>query len=97
MARHSEMTFGKLLQQHRRAARLTQEALAQRVGYSPNYISMLERGVRVPGLVTVDLLAEALQVGASDRAALEVAAQPRTRLSPVQAPTRSHQVQLIGR
>jgi predicted ATPase/DNA-binding XRE family transcriptional regulator len=76
MAHHPQTTFGSLLQQYRRAARLTQEALAERAGYSPNYLSMLERGVRVPGLATVDLLAEALKLAPGDRAALEAAAQP---------------------
>src|SRR5512143_1708733 len=86
MARYPQTTFGSLLQQYRRAARLTQEALAERAGYSPNYLSMLERGVRVPGLVTVDLLAEALKLPPSDRAALEAAAQParpETEAAPV--------------
>src|SRR5512141_2010193 len=76
MVTRAGMTFGSLLQQYRRAARLTQEALAERAGYTPNYLSMLERGVRVPGLVTVDLLAEALKLAPGDRAALEAAAQP---------------------
>ncbi|HLO30807.1 MAG TPA: tetratricopeptide repeat protein [Anaerolineales bacterium] len=73
MAREEETTFGRLLKRYRRSARLTQETLAERVGYSPNYISMLERGVRMPALATVDALAKALDLPSADQAALEAA------------------------
>jgi transcriptional regulator with XRE-family HTH domain len=76
MARRAKTTFGRLLQRHRQAARLTQEALAERAGYSPNYLSMLERGIRIPGLMTIDLLADALKLPPAERAALEEAALP---------------------
>src|SRR5512146_2657893 len=95
MARYPQTTFGSLLQYYRRAARLTQEELAERAGYSPNYLSMLERGVRVPGLVTVDLLAEALNLPPADRAALEAAAQPETPQPGMAPPPPA--VELIGR
>ena len=96
MVTRAGMTFGGLLQHYRRAARLTQEALAERAGYTPNYLSMLERGVRVPGLVTVDLLAEALKLPPADRAALEAASQPETPQPPgMAAPPAA--VELIGR
>lgn len=71
MALDTGTTFGSLLKRYRRAARLTQEALATRVGYSANYISMLERGVRLPAPITVDALAQALGLLPPDRAALE--------------------------
>ena len=95
MVTRAGMTFGSLLQHYRRAARLTQEALAERAGYTPNYLSMLERGVRVPGLVTVDLLAEALKLPPADRTALEAAAQPETPQPGMAAPPAA--VELIGR
>ncbi len=38
--------FGELLRQHRRAAGLTQEALAERTGLSIRGLSDLERGAR---------------------------------------------------
>ncbi len=75
MARVEEMTFGRLLKSYRRSVRLTQETLAERVGYSPNYISMLERGVRLPAPATVDALARALGLNSADRTTLDAAAQ----------------------
>lgn len=44
------VTFGVLLRRFRKAARLTQEALAERAGYSTVYIGMLERGERTAPL-----------------------------------------------
>src|SRR5262249_51186786 len=40
------LTFGALLKRHRRSAGLTQEALAERAGYSVGHISRLERAAR---------------------------------------------------
>jgi tetratricopeptide (TPR) repeat protein/transcriptional regulator with XRE-family HTH domain len=64
------LTFGLLLKQHRRSTALTQEALAARVGYSPSYISQLERGERLPGRATVQVLAAALALTEGERATL---------------------------
>ncbi|HEY5903621.1 MAG TPA: helix-turn-helix domain-containing protein, partial [Anaerolineales bacterium] len=69
-----DSAFGGLLKRYRRSARLTQESLAERVGYSPNYISMLERGVRLPAPATVDALAKALALAPADRALLDASA-----------------------
>jgi predicted ATPase/DNA-binding XRE family transcriptional regulator len=69
-AMEAESSFGGELRRHRRAAGLTQEALAERAGCSWHYVSMLERGVRVPHPATVNLLADALALDAGDRAAL---------------------------
>lgn len=63
-------TFGSLLRRYRRAAHLTQEQLAERAGYHPNYVGMLERGVRSPAPATIDLLADVLALDASDRTTL---------------------------
>jgi predicted ATPase/DNA-binding XRE family transcriptional regulator len=62
--------FPKLLRRLRRAARLTQEELAEKAGYSPDYVSMLERGLRAPPPLTIDILAKALRLEADERAAL---------------------------
>jgi predicted ATPase/DNA-binding XRE family transcriptional regulator len=75
MARDEEISFGRLLKRYRRSARLTQETLAERVGYSPNYISMLERGVRLPAPATVDAFALALGLTPADRTILDTAAR----------------------
>lgn len=69
--------FAKLLRRFRLDAELTQEELAEQAGLSARAISDLERGVKLrPHRATVDLLADALQLTAEDRAAL-VAAVPR--------------------
>jgi predicted ATPase/DNA-binding XRE family transcriptional regulator len=70
-------TFGTLLRRFRLAAALTQEELAARTGLSVRGISDLERGARrAPHLSTVGLLADALAVTGTERAALVHAARP---------------------
>lgn len=64
------LTFGALLKRYRRAAGLSQEALAERAGYSLGYVSKLERSARLPTPATVELLADALGLDALERAAL---------------------------
>ncbi|HLO16723.1 MAG TPA: tetratricopeptide repeat protein [Anaerolineales bacterium] len=97
MAQDEKISFGRLLKRYRRSARLTQETLAERVGYSPNYISMLERGVRSPAPATVDAFAQALGLTSADRTALDAAA----RGGSIQASVESHlpvpHSRLIGR
>ncbi|MGH2618282.1 MAG: helix-turn-helix domain-containing protein, partial [Thermomicrobiales bacterium] len=63
--------FADLLRQHRLAAGLTQEELAERAGLSARGISDLERGVRTfPRAETVRLLADGLGLTGEERAAL---------------------------
>jgi tetratricopeptide (TPR) repeat protein/transcriptional regulator with XRE-family HTH domain len=62
------LTFGLLLKRYRRAAGLTQEALAARAGYSATYISMLERGERAPQRATAELLGQPLGLTRAERA-----------------------------
>jgi transcriptional regulator with XRE-family HTH domain len=67
--------FAVLLQQHRAAAGFSQDELAERAGLSRRGISDLERGRRrSPHPVTVRQLAEALNLGLRERAALLVSA-----------------------
>jgi len=69
--------FGALLKHYRRAAGLTQEALADRARLSVRGIQDLERGVsRAPRPDTVALLASALGLSTDERAALGAAARP---------------------
>ncbi len=69
-------TFGELLGRSRRAAGLTQEALAARAGVSARAISDLERGVKhVPRRDTVRLLVAALPLSSQERALFEAAAR----------------------
>jgi transcriptional regulator with XRE-family HTH domain/tetratricopeptide (TPR) repeat protein len=69
------LDFGIALKRARKAAGLTQAELAERAGFSLVYIGMLERGARQPQRTTVALLADALCLAVSDRAALETAAR----------------------
>ena len=73
-------TFGDLLRDHRRAAGLTQEELAERAGVSPRSISELERGgAHVPRRDTVALLARALGLEGPEREAFEAPGRRRGR------------------
>lgn len=82
--------FAKLLRRYRLEAELTQEELAERAGLSARAISDLERGAKTrPHRVTVELLADALDLMAEDRAEL-LSAVPRTlgrQASAVNAPS----------
>src|SRR5919198_496527 len=74
--------FGALLRAYRVAAGLSQEELAERARLSQRTISDLERGITTaPYRDTVAQLAEALELAASDRGALEDAVR-RSRASP---------------
>jgi predicted ATPase/DNA-binding XRE family transcriptional regulator len=81
MAGEERQSFGALLRQHRVAARLTQEELAERAGLSGRGIQDLERGARrAPYPDTVQRLGAALDLSADARARLlAVARQARTR------------------
>ena len=69
-----KLTLGDRLRQYRRAARLTQEQLAERSGMSVRAISDLERGARqAPHRDTLRLLAEALGLTPDEAAELEAA------------------------
>jgi len=73
--------FGRLLQQYRLAAAVSQDELAERAGLSRRGISDLERGARRrPYLATVRRLAEALGLDAAQQSKLLEAArgQPET-------------------
>jgi predicted ATPase/DNA-binding XRE family transcriptional regulator len=104
-------TFGALLKRYRRAAGLSQEELAERVGYSVGHLSRLERTARLPGTAIVARLADALHLSPTDRAIFVAAAHqpemidlvaPHTAaLHPVQAPATdnlpSQLTPLVGR
>src|ERR687897_100949 len=84
----TDTSFGDLLRRHRIAAKLTQEALAERAGLSTRGVSDLERGARgLPRKDTLRLLLQALDLSPADRAALIAAARrpPATPLGGVQA------------
>src|SRR3954462_1293975 len=86
---HSDSpVFADLLRQHRLAAGLTQEELAERAGTSARGISDLERGARShPHRETVRLLADALGLSGGARTAF-VRAAPRAIGHPIARPER---------
>src|SRR5262245_25675056 len=69
------LSFSALLKRYRRAAGLTQAALAERAGYSTIYISKLEEGERRPLPLTIEGLAAALGLDEPERSALVAAAR----------------------
>jgi predicted ATPase/DNA-binding XRE family transcriptional regulator len=72
--------FRRLLRQHRVAAGLTQEGLAERASMSARAIQNLERGDRRPYPETTERLAEALALRGSQRTEFDAAARPRPRI-----------------
>lgn len=68
--------FGSRLRELRLAAALTQEALAERAGLPHTHVSAMERGLKLPNLMTMLRLASALDckvtklVGVFDKTSL---------------------------
>jgi len=52
--------FGVVVRRQREASGVSQEALAATAGLHRTYISMLERGVRMPSILVARQVAEAL-------------------------------------
>jgi transcriptional regulator with XRE-family HTH domain len=71
--------FGPLLRQHRVAAGLTQEALAEQTGLGVRSIQHLEGGAHLPQRETVDRLARALGLTGEEQRRFEEAARPAPR------------------
>ncbi|MFZ0078572.1 MAG: AAA family ATPase [Trebonia sp.] len=90
-ARDATPTCGQLLQRYRVLAGLTQEELAERAGYSGNYIGKLEQDQRELPAAAADRLAAVLGLADQDRAALRAAR--KRRQGPRELPAR----QLAGR
>ena len=70
-------TCGQLLRRYRSAAGLTQEELAERAGYSANYIGKLERDLRELPAAAADRLADVLGLADEDRSELRAARERR--------------------
>jgi transcriptional regulator with XRE-family HTH domain len=54
--------FGQRVAELRRAARVSQEALADRCGFARSYMSRIERGKANPSLDAIEALAGGLKV-----------------------------------
>jgi len=79
MPADSTTAFGALLRQHRVAAGLTQEALAERAGLSVYGIQKLERGTTHPYRDTAERLLAALQLAPVDADQLRATVEPVRR------------------
>ena len=93
-------SLAEVLRYFRSAAKLSQEALAERSGLSTRTISDIETGAAAsPRLVTVMLLAEALGLSADERTRLQHAARkPADRHArPESAPALQAAAVLVGR
>ena len=60
------MKFGKRLRELRKQKKLTQEELAEKIGFSPNFVGMIERGERNTTVENLFSIANVLEVSLSD-------------------------------
>lgn len=58
------MSIGNKIKEQREQKGITQEALAEEVGITANYLGVLERGDKLPKLTTFIKIANALKVSA---------------------------------
>ena len=58
--------LGKRIATLRRAAKLTQEKLAEKSGYSIEFISLVERGINAPSVDGCERIAKTLRVSVKD-------------------------------
>ncbi len=58
--------FGKRLKTLRKERKMTQEELADKLGLHNSYIGLLERGERIPSLLTLDKIAKYFGVKPAD-------------------------------
>src|SRR6266568_4867879 len=72
--------FGAVLRGYRRAAGLTQEALAARSGQSRRGLQHLEAGDALPHPATLEALTSALALSPAERARLWAAGRPAVAL-----------------
>lgn len=59
-------TLGKKVQKLRKAAKLTQEELAEKVGVSRAYMGYIEQGRNTPSLEVLEKIARVLKIKLSD-------------------------------
>jgi transcriptional regulator with XRE-family HTH domain len=62
----TDKAIAKRIKQYRKQSGLTQDALADKAGLATNTIARVERGVHRPSSLTIEKLAKALGVKASD-------------------------------
>lgn len=60
------VALGKNVRELREQKKLTQEALAERSGLDPSYISGIERAVRNPSVISLNRLAKGFEISVSE-------------------------------
>jgi transcriptional regulator with XRE-family HTH domain len=63
---HEEEIFGKILQEERKAKKISQEKLAKLTGLDRTFISLIENGKRSPTFSTILKICSALKIDPSD-------------------------------
>lgn len=63
---HKEEIFGKILQEERKAKKISQEKLAKLTGLDRTFISLIENGKRSPTLTTILKICLALEISPSE-------------------------------
>lgn len=61
-----EKVLGKRIAELRKAKGLTQEQLAEKSGYSVEFVSLVERGVNAPAVAGLEKIAKVLGVEVKD-------------------------------
>ena len=61
-----KIKFGKRISALRKAANMTQEALAEKAHYSVEFISLMERGQHGPSIDGIERLAKAMNLKESE-------------------------------
>ncbi len=63
---HEEEIFGKMLQEERKAKKISQEKLAKLAGLDRTFISLIENGKRSPTFSTILKICSALEIAPSE-------------------------------
>jgi transcriptional regulator with XRE-family HTH domain len=63
---HEEEIFGKILQEERKAKKISQEKLAKLTGLDRTFISLIENGKRSPTFSTILKICSALEISPSE-------------------------------
>ena len=66
MTSNKEEIFGKILQDERKAKKISQEKLAKLTGLDRTFISLIENGKRSPSFSTILKICAALEIDPSD-------------------------------
>ena len=61
-----EQSLGRRIAALRKARGLTQEAFAEKCGYSTDFVSLVERGLNAPSVAGLEKVAKALNVQIKD-------------------------------